>query len=211
MPPPMDHPELQRLEGLAHLSAISAPAATPVPSPPPPAPPAASSISFCTLETPEMVLCVSSSATEDGDSEFHKQPREGATDGGDPDAQKEPDCNIGKEDVPSVIQSFALFGSFLIYGACVAILGASIPEISQKFGMAESSFGVAFTTRGIGYLVGTFLSAFLAENVSFGKTHMTCISLIITGVMTGVMAATSDFSLLLFFFFGKYLVAYSLS
>ena len=109
-------------------------------------------------------------------------------------------------DVPLIIASIVCFVSFIVYGAAVGALGASIPELGSKFERTEASFGFAFTTRGIGYLCGTLGSAALLKYKSFStvpKELFTAVAVCLTGLSTGLVMAVGrnqDFSIVLFLF-----------
>lgn len=66
--------------------------------------------------------------------------------------------------------------NFIYLGALISALGPSVPLLSQKTNMPETSFGIAFTSRGIGYLI----SAWLGGKVE-GKYDMHLV-LLISGV-----------------------------
>jgi len=55
---------------------------------------------------------------------------------------------VSWEDKPLILCSLACFISFITYGASMATLGASVPELAQRFGKDIPSFSVAFAFRG---------------------------------------------------------------
>lgn len=117
-----------------------------------------------------------------------------------------PGCMVTSEDTPLIISSVACFLSFLVYGACVGCLGAALPAMAVHFNVSESKMGLAFTTRGVGYLVGTLSSAALIEfkrfkDLNLSKELLVGISVIITGLGIGFISATSKFSVILFLYF----------
>ena len=67
--------------------------------------------------------------------------------------------------------------NFIYYGAEISALGPSVPLLSKKINMPETSFGLVFTCRGIGYLI----SAWLGGKVE-GKYDMHRL-LVITGIV----------------------------
>jgi fucose permease len=115
-------------------------------------------------------------------------------------------CTVTKADTNLIIASVACYGAFAVYGACVSALGASLPSLAEATGRSKSAFGIAFTTRGIGYLIGTLVSAWILsfKNLSISKQFMTCAALAITGVATGIISDLRSFPavLALFFFQG---------
>ena len=113
-------------------------------------------------------------------------------------------CIIQEGDAKNILSSVSCFVSFIVYGASVAALGAAIPELAHRFSRSESSFGLCFTTRGVGYLCGTFLAAFILEFkilAGISKEMCTAIAVCICGIATGsIMAVDEDFSVVLFLF-----------
>lgn len=63
-------------------------------------------------------------------------------------------CLLTKDDLPLIIASIACFASYIVYGACISLLGASLPSLAIRFKRTTSEFGIAFTVRGVGYLIG---------------------------------------------------------
>lgn len=66
-------------------------------------------------------------------------------------------CMLTNDDLPLIIASIACFASFIVYGACISLLGASLPSLAIRFKRTTSEFGIAFTVRGVGYLLGIYL------------------------------------------------------
>jgi fucose permease len=60
-----------------------------------------------------------------------------------------------------VMKSVSCFACFLVYGASSAVLGAALPALAQQFSTSTAHMGLAFTTRGAGYLIGALLSVWL--------------------------------------------------
>lgn len=84
----------------------------------------------------------------------------------------------------------------------MASLGSALPSLASHFDIAKGNFGVTFTVRGIGYLVGTLGSAAILEfpGCKFSKQFMVCIAVAITGLAGGLIASTSDYNIALFLF-----------
>jgi len=55
---------------------------------------------------------------------------------------------VSWEDKPLMLCSLACFISFITYGASMATLGASVPELASRFDKQVSQFSVAFAFRG---------------------------------------------------------------
>ena len=115
-------------------------------------------------------------------------------------------------DKSKVLSSFACFLSFIIYGACMAALGASVPFLAIEYDKALSEFSVAFALRGGGYLVGTVYSAAVLEGFyginwapsPWYKKNMLilqCLMTLLLGVCTAVIVVGKSFHLSLFLFF----------
>lgn len=111
-------------------------------------------------------------------------------------------CTVSSADIPLILPSIACFMAFIAYGGCVASLGAALPTISSSCGLSESGFGLAFTTRGVGYLIGTLGSAAIAEmpSLKVSKQFGVCIAISLTGLSTGIISAVNNFQALLFLF-----------
>ena len=107
-------------------------------------------------------------------------------------------CLVTHEDIPRVIASFAIYIASFGYGTCLAALGASIPYMSDEFGVDKTDFGVVFTLRGLGYLCGTCGSAYLLRVVSpeVAKYKIVCASTILSGMSTVMMSKLNSFFLL---------------
>lgn len=121
----------------------------------------------------------------------------------DGDVVKGSGCLVTAEDKPKVFYSFVYFVTFLVYGASATVLGAAMPSLSSDFHRSKSQFGLGFTSRGIGYLVGTILSAYLLQikALADSKGLLTAVSLLITGVATSVVTLSTNFPLAIIMFF----------
>lgn len=112
-------------------------------------------------------------------------------------------CLVTAEDRPKVFISFIYFGTFLVYGASATVLGAALPSLASDFNHSKSQFGLGFTSRGMGYLVGTILSAYILQLKRFenSKSLLTAVSLLITGIATAVVTLSTNFPVAIFMFF----------
>jgi hypothetical protein len=106
-------------------------------------------------------------------------------------ASATPGCFLRREDAPLLLSSFACFAGFIVYGACVASLGAALPSVASHFNKTEAEFGVVFTVRGIGFLIGTFLSMYILQlsSIWFSKQTMACMAISLLGLTTGLLVA----------------------
>jgi fucose permease len=98
-------------------------------------------------------------------------------------ANKAAGCHVTRSDLPHIIGSSACFLCFIAYGACAASLGAALPPLSNQFNRSTSQLGVFFTARGIGFMVGTLVAAYILgfPNVPLSKEMMTCIGILVSG------------------------------
>ena len=124
------------------------------------------------------------------------------------DPPKGAGCELRSGDTAKIVGSVACFASFLVYGACQGALGAALPSLSAAFGLSEGNFGIVYSLRGLGYLVGTLGSAALLEfkSVKFvvSTEVLVCVSVVSTGLATGLVVAAAgpgDYSAVLFLFF----------
>jgi hypothetical protein len=104
-------------------------------------------------------------------------------------------CLITREDIPIIIASGSVYCACVARGCCIAVLAASIPEMSKAVQMESTAFGELFTSRGIGFFLGTLLSAAVVESVKVNipKHVYVCISIIITGIATLLFSMTTSF------------------
>ncbi|CAN0078886.1 unnamed protein product [Scytosiphon promiscuus] len=58
-----------------------------------------------------------------------------------------------------LLPSLALFASFFLLGVFISALGPSVPSLSRDLEVTEVSFGMAFSLRGLGYLMGSWGSS----------------------------------------------------
>jgi predicted MFS family arabinose efflux permease len=111
-------------------------------------------------------------------------------------------CQITKDDTQRVIGSLTCSAAYGVYGACFSSLGAALPELADSLGKTTGDFGISFTTRGVGYLIGTLLSSQLMgnPNIPLSKPFLACLFLIINGVAMFLVAEANDFILLMILF-----------
>lgn len=109
-------------------------------------------------------------------------------------------CVIKATDSYSIISSLACFASFIVYGACNASLGASVPIISRTVYRSESYVGFSFITRGIGFLCSTVLSGLFLSiyDKSNWKEYYVCIFTLVMGIATVMIGYNKNYLLLLF-------------
>lgn len=111
-------------------------------------------------------------------------------------------CRITRDDTSLVFLSLVCSITYGLYGSCYSALAAAIPQLSIQLDVDSSSFGIAYTTRGVGYLVGTLLSAYILKipNLTLSKTLMSCFSLIFIAVTMFIIAFGTNFLVVLFIF-----------
>lgn len=114
-----------------------------------------------------------------------------------------PGCVVTREDTPYVIASLSCCLIFIVYGACAASLGPALPAMSIQYNKSISEMGSTFTSRGVGYLLGTLLSAYILsfKNIPYSKEFMAAISEVICGIALFVVTKTSNFVFCIFLFF----------
>lgn len=110
---------------------------------------------------------------------------------------------LTKEDTPYVIGSITCFAAYSIYGACTSALAAAIPQIADALDMSTADFGFSYSTRGVGYLIGTLLAAYCLNRPDFtlNKIFLTSACLSISGVTFIIIAISNSFIVMLVFFF----------
>lgn len=86
-----------------------------------------------------------------------------------------------------------------MYGASSATLGASLPTLSLLLQKKEDDLGIIFTARGIGYLMGTLISAGLMDNstINLSKHTLTALSILINGICMFLIQSVLNFKILL--------------
>lgn len=62
-------------------------------------------------------------------------------------------------DVNRLSPSLAMFLSFFLLGVFVSALGPAVPALSRDVGTQEVSFGMVFSLRGFGHLLGSWSSS----------------------------------------------------
>lgn len=111
-------------------------------------------------------------------------------------------CIITAADEPAVVASVVCCVCYLVLGACAAALGAALPSLAEHFHKSKSELGIAFTTRGIGFLIGTLCSAAVLRcNRMPPKELVTAIALSITGITCGVISASNSLLVVMACFF----------
>jgi MFS family permease len=112
-------------------------------------------------------------------------------------------CQITKEDTPILIRSVICCFAYGIYGIVYSSLSAALPQLADHLNKESASFGIAYTTRGMGYLFGTLVSAYLLNlpSFQFTKTFCCCVSLILSGISTLIVGQVDNFGLILAMFF----------
>lgn len=111
-------------------------------------------------------------------------------------------CVVYSSDIPLILATTACFLAFICYGACIGSVGAAIPPIAAHFGKTESSMGTIFTTRGIGYLIGTLSSGAILEYkmTTISKDILVSVCVTVVGIATGLLSNANNMSWLLFLF-----------
>ena len=111
-------------------------------------------------------------------------------------------CKVTREDTSLVFMRIVCSFAHGLYGSCFSALAASIPQLAPQLYVSTSDFGMAYTCRGIGYLVGTLWSAYVLQmpNLTLSKAIMACISLIFIGITMFFIAFARSFYLVLFLF-----------
>lgn len=114
-------------------------------------------------------------------------------------------CLITREDIPLMIASGSVYCACIARGCCIAILAASIPEMSKTVDKDSTAFGELFTSRGIGFFLGTLVAAAVVESVKVNipKHIYVCASILITGAASAMFSVTSSFLYLNALAFGQ--------
>jgi fucose permease len=112
-------------------------------------------------------------------------------------------CVVTKEDTPFVLATIICCVSFVIYGMAAASLGPALPTLSRHYNVPISQMGTSFTSRGVGYMIGTILSGYALsfKTFPFSKEFMTCLCTFLMGVTLFIIDQTTNFSFSLFVFF----------
>lgn len=112
-------------------------------------------------------------------------------------------CLITSDDERAVVASVVCSAAYIAYGASAAALGAALPSLAAHFGKTKSEFGVAFTIRGLGYLVGTLSSAGILsfKEVTLSKEMITCLALLLTGITSAIISQANNYVLTICCFF----------
>jgi len=114
-------------------------------------------------------------------------------------------CLVTREDIPLMIASGSVYCACIARGCCIAILAASIPEMSRSVDKDSTAFGELFTSRGIGFFLGTLIAAAVVESVKVNipKHIYVCISILITGAASMMFSVTNSFLYLNALAFGQ--------
>jgi fucose permease len=127
-----------------------------------------------------------------------KTKKKGSTSGSTVDTAS--GCVVTSRDLPFVVGTVACCLCFLVYGAAAASLGAALPALSTHFHQSTARLGVFFTSRGVGYTLGTLGSAYalqsssLSQLPSLSKETMTCLAILLTGLATAAIDHLNDYA-----------------
>jgi FHS family Na+ dependent glucose MFS transporter 1 len=112
-------------------------------------------------------------------------------------------CIVTKDDLPIIIVSLICCLIFILHGAAAASLGPALPFLAKQFHKSIADMSMAFTTRGVGSLIGTILSGYLLtyHKVTFTKEFLSAITLIIMGLTLILVVDTTNFTFCLVLFF----------
>jgi predicted MFS family arabinose efflux permease len=73
-------------------------------------------------------------------------------------------------------------------------LGPALPLMAIALDLTEAQCGVFFTTRGLGYLVGTLASAYCTNhNANYSKHFLTALCIALSGLCSLLVAVSSSF------------------
>jgi fucose permease len=112
----------------------------------------------------------------------------------------------------AVMASATSFFIFIVYGASLGTLGAVLPYLYDVIDASESQLAFFFTSRGIGYLVGTILSGVLLEGFygidytpslwwTENKLLLFTFSGVICGLFTVLVITTNNYAAIVVIFF----------
>ena len=114
----------------------------------------------------------------------------------------------------AVASSVASFIIFIVYGAALGVLGATIPFLQTDLGVSASDMAFIFTSRGLGYLAGTIISGVLLEGFygidftpspwySENKLKLFTYCGVICGVFTTLVLSSDNYVVVVFIFFAQ--------
>lgn len=109
-------------------------------------------------------------------------------------------CVVYKEDVEKIVISCMCFISFISYGASYACLGAALPELADSLGVAHAAFGLAFATRGIGFVLGSLVSAKVLEYPKISKENLECFTIATVGLCGVAISLATNYYVILAIF-----------
>ena len=112
----------------------------------------------------------------------------------------------------AVVSTISSFIIFIAYGAALGALGATIPFLQADLEVTNRDIGFVFTSRGIGYLIGTVFSGVLLEGFygidftpspwwSENKLLMFIFSGVVCGAFTAMVLSTKIYAAVLVIFF----------
>lgn len=113
-------------------------------------------------------------------------------------------CVVNAADAPIVASTIACFVSFIIYGACFTSLGAALPVMARQYDKSASDFGIIYTTRGVGVMVGSIITPLVITSTQkyFGKDVLSCVAaLLLCGLPAGLVLTCNNFYYLLVLYF----------
>lgn len=110
--------------------------------------------------------------------------------------------NFSKEDTPALVSTVACFAAFTVYGMQCGALGGALPYLADEMDVSDGTMGAAFTSRGIGCLIGTLTSAYVMSysDKYVSKDTITCIALCVCGIACAVVGNIYNFPLSIAFF-----------
>ncbi|XP_070567131.1 sodium-dependent glucose transporter 1-like [Ptychodera flava] len=77
------------------------------------------------------------------------------------------------------VETFLIALSFFGFGTCIAVIGPSLPSLEHQLSEPIDKVSLAFTLRGIGYLLGALVAGHIFEKISYNLlfgTAMLCMA-----------------------------------
>lgn len=104
------------------------------------------------------------------------------------------------KDLSRIIISCIIFLVFFLYGNCLALLGPSLPSLSNDYHHSIPKVGSSFTFRGIGFGIGTLLSAYLLtwEGNVFSKEFYILISIMLMNLSLIILLCNESKNFIVF-------------
>lgn len=110
-------------------------------------------------------------------------------------------CLVTADDRGAVAISIICCACYIVYGASVAALGTSLPTLAVHYDKSQSELSLAFTVRGLGFLLGALLSSCLLRLLPcLAKDVTACLALAVAGMMCAAVSAASSYSAALLWF-----------